>query len=145
MIAHNKKISVIDLGYVGLPVAVAFGNKQKVIGFDIAEKRVRELKEGIDRTNEVESDESVKSDITLTCDPREIADEAKQEYGIRLSEFDAMKPAQAVVLAVPHQEYLEQGWKLITDILDDGVGAVLDVKAKLPRDAIPEGIAHWRL
>ncbi|MCH8847265.1 MAG: nucleotide sugar dehydrogenase, partial [Proteobacteria bacterium] len=43
------------------------------------------------------------------------------------------------------QEYLEQGWKLITDILDGGVGAVLDVKAKLPRDAIPEGIIHWRL
>ena len=143
--AHNRKISVIGLGYVGLPVAVAFGNKQKVIGFDIAEKRVRELKEGIDRTNEVESDESVKSDTTLTCDPREIADEAKQEYGLGLSEFDAMKPAQAVVLAVPHQEYLEQGWKLITDILDHGVGAVLDVKAKLPRDAIPEGIVHWRL
>ena len=87
----------------------------------------------------------MKSDITLTCDPREIADEAKQEYGLGLSEFDAMKPAQAVVLAVPHQEYLEQGWKIITDILDDGVGAVLDVKAKLPRDAIPEGIVHWRL
>ena len=426
---HNRKISVIGLGYVGLPVAVAFGNKQKVIGFDIAEKRVRELKEGLDRTNEVESGELEKSDIIFTCDPREIAiadfhiitvptpvdaakrpdlssilrasktvgkqlkkgdivvyestvypgateedcvpvleevsglkagvdfhvgysperinpgdkehtftniikvvsgqdqatldivaqvyesvvtagvhraptikvaeaakvientqrdlnislmnelalifgkmgidtrdvlaaagskwnflnfdpglvgghcigvdpyylthkatmlryipqvilagrsindgmgsfiarqvvkelikqghsvractvtilgftfkenipdlrntkvidvirelddyginvqvhdphadnDEAKQEYGIRLSEFDAMKPAQAVVLAVPHQEYLEQGWKLITDILDDGVGAVLDVKAKLPRDAIPEGIVHWRL
>ena len=72
--AHNRKISVIGLGYVGLPVAVTFGNKQKVIGFDIAEERVRELREGIDRTNEVESDESVKSDITLTCDPREIAD-----------------------------------------------------------------------
>lgn len=78
-------------------------------------------------------------------DPHADSDEAKQEYGLRLSEFDAMEPAQAVVLAVPHQEYLEQGWKLITDILDGGVGAVLDVKAKLPRDAIPEGIIHWRL
>lgn len=78
-------------------------------------------------------------------DPHADSDEAKQEYGFRLSEFDAMEPAQAVVLAVPHQEYLEQGWKLITDILDGGIGAVLDVKAKLPRDAIPEGIIHWRL
>ena len=49
MTAHNRKISVIGLGYVGLPVAVAFGQKQEVIGFDIAEKRVRELKEGIDQ------------------------------------------------------------------------------------------------
>jgi len=122
---HNRKISVIGLGYVGLPVTVAFGNKQKVIGFDIAEERVRELREGIDRTNEVESGELEKSDIIFTCDPGEIADEAKQEYGLGLSEFDAMKPAQAVVLAVPHQEYHEQGWKLITDILDDGVGAYL--------------------
>ena len=118
---------------------------KKLIGFDIAEERVRELREGLDLTNEVESDESVKSDITLTCDPREIADEAKQEYGLGLSEFDAMKPAQEVVLAVLHQDYLEQGWKIITDILDDGVGVVLDVKAKLPRDAIPERIVHWRL
>ena len=99
---HNRKISVIGLGYVGLPVAVAFGNKQKVIGFDIAEERVRELREGIDRTNEVESDESVKSDITLTCDPREIADEAKQEDGISLSEFDAMKPQHMRLFSLSH-------------------------------------------
>jgi len=50
-----EKIAIIGLGYVGLPLAVAFGKKRPVIGFDINAKRVRELKEGHDHTLEVES------------------------------------------------------------------------------------------
>ena len=42
--AIKRNISVIGLGYVGLPVAVAFGKKRKVIGFDISQKRINELK-----------------------------------------------------------------------------------------------------
>ena len=49
-----KKISVIGLGYVGLPVAVAFGKVTEVIGFDINKNRINELKQGFDSTNEVE-------------------------------------------------------------------------------------------
>lgn len=51
----NKKriVSVVGLGYVGLPVAVAFGKVQKTIGFDINPVRIEELKEGHDRTGEV--------------------------------------------------------------------------------------------
>ena len=54
------------LGYVGLPLAVAFAEKFKVVGFDIDESRIRDLKDGIDKTLEVESNllESVKSNIT---------------------------------------------------------------------------------
>ena len=54
---ENKKIGVIGLGYVGLPLAVAFSKKYMVIGYDINEKRVQELKSGIDFTLEVESEE----------------------------------------------------------------------------------------
>ncbi|MEO1253389.1 MAG: Vi polysaccharide biosynthesis UDP-N-acetylglucosamine C-6 dehydrogenase TviB [Bacteroidota bacterium] len=51
------KISIIGLGYVGLPLAVEFGKNREVIGFDINQQRISELKKGIDRTLEVEEDE----------------------------------------------------------------------------------------
>jgi len=63
-----KTISVIGLGYVGLPLAVAFAKKYKVIGFDINNERIKELKEGYDRTLEVENEklEEVKENIKYT-------------------------------------------------------------------------------
>ena len=53
----NTKIAVIGLGYVGLPLAVEFGKKYPVLGFDINKKRVEELGNGYDRTQEVEPEE----------------------------------------------------------------------------------------
>ena len=50
------KIAIIGLGYVGLPLAVEFGKKYKVVGFDINSSRVEELSQGIERTKEIESD-----------------------------------------------------------------------------------------
>ncbi len=70
--SHGRKISVVGLGYVGLPVAVAFGKQMQVIGFDINEGRIEELKQGIERTNEVDPAELVKSDIQFTCDLDEL-------------------------------------------------------------------------
>lgn len=69
----NRSISVIGLGYVGLPVAVAFGQTKKVIGFDVNEKRVSELIHGIDKTGEVDSEELSASDITFTSDLEELS------------------------------------------------------------------------
>ena len=51
---HTHKIAVIGLGYVGLPLAVEFAKKYPTIGFDINEKRINELKNGHDRTLEIE-------------------------------------------------------------------------------------------
>ena len=68
----NRKISVIGLGYVGLPVAVAFGNSHKVIGFDVNAARVEELKNGHDRTLEVEDGDLAKTDIMFTCDSADL-------------------------------------------------------------------------
>lgn len=56
----NKKITVVGLGYVGLPLAVEFAKKFRVVGFDINQKRINELNQGIDRTLEVEN-ETLKS------------------------------------------------------------------------------------
>ncbi|WP_228851058.1 nucleotide sugar dehydrogenase [Aegicerativicinus sediminis] len=53
----NPKIAVIGLGYVGLPLAVEFAKKYPVVGFDINDKRISELKEGKDRTLEVSDEE----------------------------------------------------------------------------------------
>jgi UDP-N-acetyl-D-galactosamine dehydrogenase len=51
---ENLRIGIIGLGYVGLPLAVEFGKHFRVIGFDINNKRISELKRGIDRTREIE-------------------------------------------------------------------------------------------
>ena len=75
----NPTIAIIGLGYVGLPLAVAFAEKYKVIGFDINEKRVLELKEAIDSTLEITTPELIKVlhpyGLTITGDPHAI-DEA---------------------------------------------------------------------
>jgi len=63
---HNRTVSVIGLGYVGLPVAVAFGLKGKTVGFDINETRIGELKVGHDRTGEVSCEELQAADILFT-------------------------------------------------------------------------------
>ena len=69
---HGRKISVIGLGYVGLPVAVEFGKNQQVIGFDISSIRIDELKQGIERTNEVEAKDLAIADIIYTCDASDL-------------------------------------------------------------------------
>ncbi|MBN9287159.1 MAG: GDP-mannose dehydrogenase [Gammaproteobacteria bacterium 39-13] len=66
--SHQRKIAVIGLGYVGLPVAVAFGLKDHVIGFDINPKRINDLKKSMDVTGEVTSMELSQSHILFTHD-----------------------------------------------------------------------------
>ena len=53
----EKKIAIIGLGYVGLPLAIEFGKKYKVLGFDINKDRIEELTSGKDRTNEADLEE----------------------------------------------------------------------------------------
>ena len=53
----NKKIALIGLGYVGLPLAVEFGKKRVVVGFDINQSRINDLENGIDSTLETTSEE----------------------------------------------------------------------------------------
>jgi UDP-N-acetyl-D-galactosamine dehydrogenase len=62
----NRTVSIIGLGYVGLPVAVAFGKKGRAIGFDVNSERIAELKSGLDRTGEVSPEELAEADILFT-------------------------------------------------------------------------------
>jgi len=64
--SSGRIISVIGLGYVGLPVAVAFGKVRRTVGFDINSTRIAELRSGFDRTGEVTSEELQAADILLT-------------------------------------------------------------------------------
>ena len=60
-------ISVVGLGYVGLPIALAFAKKVRVIGFDINEERINMMKEGVDPSGEIEPEEFEGCDITFTA------------------------------------------------------------------------------
>jgi UDP-N-acetyl-D-galactosamine dehydrogenase len=78
-------------------------------------------------------------------DPLASADEAKHEYGIALMASDALRPADAVILAVSHVDYVRGGWPLISRLLRGGDGLVFDVKSVLDRGSKPAGIELWRL
>lgn len=65
----DLKICVVGLGYVGLPLAVEFGKLMNIIGFDIDEKKVNELKQHYDSSNEISNEELKKVNITYTNNP----------------------------------------------------------------------------
>jgi UDP-N-acetyl-D-glucosamine/UDP-N-acetyl-D-galactosamine dehydrogenase len=70
----KEKISIIGLGYVGLPVALAFARKYPhTVGFDINCTRIDELRKGHDRNNETSSAALLDSAIDLSCDPKDLA------------------------------------------------------------------------
>ncbi|MDQ7111901.1 nucleotide sugar dehydrogenase [Staphylococcus simulans] len=79
----ERNIAVVGLGYVGLPVAVAFGKKNSVIGFDINPTRIKELKENHDRTNEVTTEDLKVSDVEFT------------------DSIDTLSQADFIIVAVP--------------------------------------------
>jgi UDP-N-acetyl-D-galactosamine dehydrogenase len=68
----ERKIAVVGLGYVGLPIAVAFGKRQRVIGFDINLGKIAELQNGLDRTGEVSPAELKSSDVHYTYQPSDL-------------------------------------------------------------------------
>ena len=79
-----KKIAIIGLGYVGLPLAVEFGKVRPVLGFDINPERIQELQNG--------------QDHTLECRPEELAQAKYLSYSV---EPDALKTCQVYIVTVP--------------------------------------------
>lgn len=84
MNVSKAKIAIIGLGYVGLPLAVEFGKKRPVIGFDVNSARIAELNDGHDRTREVE--------------PAELAEAKHLSYSADLA---AIADAQIYIVTVP--------------------------------------------
>lgn len=68
LISQKAKLSVIGLGYVGLPIAVAFSPKVRVIGFDVNSRKIERFRAGIDPTGEVETTALRSADIEFTSD-----------------------------------------------------------------------------
>src|SRR6478752_7106364 len=83
LVDKKEKLAVIGLGYVGLPIALEFARKLSVIGFDISEKRVEMMRQGIDPSNELEKSAFDGCDIEFT------------------SCLDVLKQAKFFVVAVP--------------------------------------------
>src|SRR3989338_10632203 len=79
----KETICIVGLGYVGLPLAVAFSKHYSVVGFDINQKRVLELQAGKDASNCVEKSELELANITFTCEP------------------SVIKNTQIIIVAVP--------------------------------------------
>jgi UDP-N-acetyl-D-galactosamine dehydrogenase len=72
---RNEHIAVVGLGYVGLPVALAFARKyERVVGFDIDESRIAELRQGRDRTEEVDPAALRETRLQFTSDPSALAE-----------------------------------------------------------------------
>jgi UDP-N-acetyl-D-glucosamine/UDP-N-acetyl-D-galactosamine dehydrogenase len=66
---QSRSIAVVGLGYVGLPIAVAFGKRGPVIGFDVNKKKIDELLKGIDRTGEVSKSDLASAQVRYTSEP----------------------------------------------------------------------------
>lgn len=85
MVYETKKhLAVVGLGYVGLPLAVEFGKKRAVVGFDINSARIKELSEGCDHT--------------LECSPEQLREAS---YLVYSADIEALKEAQIFIVTVP--------------------------------------------
>lgn len=74
LVNKEAKLGVIGLGYVGLPIALEFARKIKVVGFDINQKRVDLMRKNIDPSNELEAKDFEGCDIHFTADLEELRD-----------------------------------------------------------------------
>jgi UDP-N-acetyl-D-glucosamine/UDP-N-acetyl-D-galactosamine dehydrogenase len=83
LVEKQSKLAVIGLGYVGLPIALEFARKISVIGFDISEKRIELMRQGIDPSNELSKEAFEGCDITFT------------------SSLDVLREAKFFIVAVP--------------------------------------------
>ena len=72
LLYKQNRLAIVGLGYVGLPIALEFARKMSVIGFDINEKRVQMMQNGVDPSKELASEDFKQTDITFTSDPEDL-------------------------------------------------------------------------
>ncbi|HBA68328.1 MAG TPA: nucleotide sugar dehydrogenase, partial [Lachnospiraceae bacterium] len=68
LVSGEEKLSLVGLGYVGMPIAVAFARKVKVVGFDLNEQKIGLYQSGIDPTNEVGGEVIKNTSVEFTAD-----------------------------------------------------------------------------
>ena len=74
IVERKEKISVVGLGYVGLPITIAFAKVADVVGFDINEEKVRQYQQGIDATKEVGDEAVQETTAFLTWEEKYLRD-----------------------------------------------------------------------
>lgn len=74
LLEQNEKLSLIGLGYVGMPIAVAFSKHLSVLGFDVSEDKIRLYKAGIDPTKEVGNEAIKECSVEFTCDEKRLSE-----------------------------------------------------------------------
>ena len=72
IINKKEKIALIGLGYVGMPIAIAFAKKADVIGFDLNKEKIELYRSGIDPTNEVGNETIQNTTVFFTADEKEL-------------------------------------------------------------------------
>jgi UDP-N-acetyl-D-galactosamine dehydrogenase len=78
-------------------------------------------------------------------DPMADSDMLDEEYNLKLMPLEGLAPSDAVVLAVAHRMYREEGWRLVGRLLKPAGGFVADVPGLLDRSGAPQGVTLWRL
>ncbi|MFD1629037.1 nucleotide sugar dehydrogenase [Pseudopedobacter beijingensis] len=109
---ENNHIAVIGQGYVGLPLAVEFGKKIKTIGFDVSVNRIGELKRGIDRTKQIDSDEFTASKFLS------FTDSVSDIEGCNI--YIVTVPTPITVFKTPDLSFLISASQLIGQVLKKG-------------------------
>jgi len=82
---------------------------------------------------------------TQVHDPLANAAEVEHEFGISLVEEEKLKPADILIIAVSHGQYIKMGWGGMTGLLKGNTGMVMDIKAMLDRESKPDDVTLWRL
>lgn len=95
----------------------------------------------IDVINELKEFDVKVQVADIEADPKE----AMREYGINLKDESELLPSDAVILAVPHKEYVSEGWDKIYSLLKNSQGIVVDLKSKLKLSDCPDNVDVWRL
>jgi UDP-N-acetyl-D-galactosamine dehydrogenase len=95
----NPRIVVLGLGYVGLPLAAALARKFETTGFDIDDRRIAELRQGSDRTREIDTEELRSSKLKLTANARECAGADVYIITVPTPVDDANRPDLGAVMA----------------------------------------------
>jgi UDP-N-acetyl-D-galactosamine dehydrogenase len=80
----------------------------------------------------------------MISDPHADANAVRHEYGLDLVPLEMLADLDALIIAVPHRAYAEQGWNRLVRSIAPG-GICIDVKSAIPRDSITTGIRYWSL
>lgn len=106
---HNRKLAVVGLGYVGLPLAVAFGETRKTLGFDVDKSRISELADSYDRTLECTSEEiSNAKQLTFSASESDLA---------QSDVFIIAVPTPVTIAKVPDLSIMEKASKTVGAVL----------------------------